>query len=233
MDPKMLCAFLLQHLETFKKLLRGKAIFRIPRVVHNAVADFKHAPWVVTAAYGFWNMANGFFQKINMGKIIQIDNCSDIAGKLKLIGRCGIGGKHNVLPFEIHPENPNILRVAMADPLDILAVDDLSIVTNMIIEPMVATPSDIHFGIERYYGNEQVAKMADAFSEERKKQQEARGRHQEEENEEVDNAPIVVLVNKIIEQAVNERASDIHIEAMETSVRVRFRIDGVMQEMMR
>ncbi len=141
--------------------------------------------------------------------------------------------KHNVLPFEIHPENPNILRVAMADPLDILAVDDLSIVTNMIIEPMVATPSDIHFGIERYYGNEQVAKMADAFSEERKKQQEARGRHQEEENEEVDNAPIVVLVNKIIEQAVNERASDIHIEAMETSVRVRFRIDGVMQEMMR
>lgn len=139
--------------------------------------------------------------------------------------------KHNVLPFEIHPENPNILRVAMADPLDILAVDDLGIVTNMIIEPMVATPSDIHFGIERYYGNEQVAKMADAFSEERKKQQEARGKHQEE-NEEVDNAPIVILVNKIIEQAVNERASDIHIEAMENSVRVRFRIDGVMQEMM-
>ncbi len=139
--------------------------------------------------------------------------------------------KHNVLPFEIHPENPNILRVAMSDPLDILAVDDLGIVTNMIIEPMVATPSDIHFGIERYYGNEQVAKMADAFSEERKKQQEARGKHQEE-NEEVDNAPIVILVNKIIEQAVNERASDIHIEAMENSVRVRFRIDGVMQEMM-
>ena len=98
---------------------------------------------------------------------------------------------------------------------------------------MLATASDIHFGIERYYGNELVAKMADAFSEERKKQQEARGRHPEEENEEVDNAPIVVLVNKIIEQAVNERASDIHIEAMETSVRVRFRIDGVMQEMMR
>lgn len=49
-------------------------------------------------------------------------------------------------------------------------------------------------------------------------------------NEEVDNAPIVLLVNKIIEQAVNERASDIHIEALEDSVRVRFRIDGVMQE---
>lgn len=58
-------------------------------------------------------------------------------------------------------------------------------------------------------------------------------RKQEEANEEVDNAPIVLLVNKIIEQAVNERASDIHIEALEDSVRVRFRIDGVMQEMMR
>lgn len=140
--------------------------------------------------------------------------------------------QHNVLPFELNPDNPNALRVAMSDPLDILAVDDLSIVTNMMIEPMVATPSDIRFGIERYYGNEQVAKMADAYSEERKKQQEARG-HQQEANEEVDNAPIVLLVNKIIEQAVNERASDIHIEAMENSVRVRFRIDGVMQEMMR
>lgn len=140
--------------------------------------------------------------------------------------------KHNVLPFELDPENPNILRVAMADPLDILAIDDLSIVTNMQIDTMVATPSDVHFGIERYYGNEQVAKMADAYSKERREQQSAREK-QEEGNEEVDNAPIVLLVNKIIEQAVNERASDIHIEALEDSVRIRFRIDGVMQEMMR
>ncbi|MCH5265675.1 MAG: Flp pilus assembly complex ATPase component TadA [Lachnospiraceae bacterium] len=140
--------------------------------------------------------------------------------------------KHNVVPFELDPENPNILRVAMADPLDILAIDDLSIVTSMQIEPMVATPSDVYFGIERYYGNEQVAKVAEAYSKERQEQQKAREKH-EEGNEEVDNAPIVLLVNKIIEQAVNERASDVHIEALEDSVRVRFRIDGVMQEMMR
>lgn len=140
--------------------------------------------------------------------------------------------KHNVVPIEVDVENPNILRVAMADPLDILAIDDLGIVTNMQIEPMVATPSDIHFGIERYYGNEQVAKMAETYSKERREQQNAREK-QEDANEEVDNAPIVLLVNKIIEQAVNERASDIHIEALEDSVRVRFRIDGVMQEMMR
>lgn len=140
--------------------------------------------------------------------------------------------RHNVVPIEVDKENPNILRVAMADPMDILAIDDLGIVTNMQIEPMVATPSDIHFAIERYYGNEQVAKMAENYSKERREQQSAREK-QDESNDEVDNAPIVLLVNKIIEQAVNERASDIHIEALEDSVRVRFRIDGVMQEMMR
>ena len=140
--------------------------------------------------------------------------------------------KHRVLPFEVDENNPNILRVAMEDPLNIIAIDDLSIVTNMQIEPMVASPSDIRFGIERYYGNEQVAKMADAYSKERKEQISAR-ESQEADNEEVDTAPIVVLVNKIIEQAVNERASDIHIEALEDQVRVRFRIDGSMQEVMR
>lgn len=140
--------------------------------------------------------------------------------------------KHRVVPFEVDEENPNILRVAMEDPLDILAIDDLSIVTNMQIEAMVATPSDIHFGIERYYGNEQVAKMAESYSKERREQQSAKEK-QEEANEEVDSAPIVMLVNKIVEQAVTERASDIHIEALEDSVRIRFRIDGVMQEMMR
>ena len=129
--------------------------------------------------------------------------------------------KHNVVPFEVDPDNPNILRVAMADPMDIIAIDDLAIVTNMQIEAMVATPSDVRFGIERYYGNEQVAKMAETYSKERREQQNAREK-QEEANEEVDNAPIVLLVNKIIEQAVNERASDIHIEALEDSVRVRF-----------
>lgn len=141
--------------------------------------------------------------------------------------------KHNVLPFEIDGNNPNILRVAMSDPLDILAVDDLAIVTNMQIDVMVATPSDIYFGIERYYGNSQVSKMAEEYTKEKREQQSAREKQQVEDNDEVDNAPIVLLVNKIIEQAVNERASDIHIEALEDSVRVRFRIDGVMQEMMR
>ena len=142
--------------------------------------------------------------------------------------------KHNAVPFEVDEDNPNILRVAMADPLDIIAVDALSIIANMQIEPMVATPSDIMYAIEKYYGNEQSAKLAESYSQERaEKSQKLKGNKEDEGNDEVDNSPIVLLVNKIIEQAVNERASDIHIEALEDQVRVRFRIDGSMQEVMR
>ncbi|WP_026835457.1 GspE/PulE family protein [Eubacterium xylanophilum] len=139
--------------------------------------------------------------------------------------------KHNVVPFQFDPENANILGVAMSDPLDIIAIDDISIVTNMQIEPMVATPSDIMYAIEKYYGKNQSAKLAESYSEERReKAEKLKSNREEENNDELDNSPIVLLVNKIIEQAVNERASDIHIEALEEETRVRYRIDGAMQE---
>ena len=140
--------------------------------------------------------------------------------------------KNNVIPFEVDENNPNILRIAMGDPLDIIAVDDISIITNMQIEIMVATPSDVAYAIEKYYGNEQSAKLAESFAQERMDKNQ-KLKKEEDGNDEVDNSPIVLLVNKIIEQAVNERASDIHIEALEDQVRVRYRIDGAMQEVMR
>ncbi len=142
--------------------------------------------------------------------------------------------KHQVVPFELDENNPKILRVAMSDQLDIIAADDLSIITNMQIEVMAATASDVMYAIEKYYGNEQSAKLADSFAQERmEKDKKLKGDKAEEGNDEVDNSPIVLLVNKIIEQAVNERASDIHIEALEDEVRVRYRIDGAMQEITR
>lgn len=140
--------------------------------------------------------------------------------------------RHWAVPFDLDPENPNILRVAMSDPLDIIAVDDLTIATNMMIEPMIASKDDVSFAIERYYGNEQASKMAEIYSKERAEKAGALAK-EEENSSDVDEAPIVQLVNKIIEQAVNERASDIHIEALEDAVRIRFRIDGVMKEMMK
>ena len=150
---------------------------------------------------------------------------------LKLV-REDVLRKNLLLPFAFSIENMNVLRVAMADPLDIVAIDDLAILTNFQIEPVISTPKDITRAIDRYFGNTEAMKVAEKFAKERKDQLAERKKEEEVANEDVSNAPIVQLVNKIIEQAVRQRSSDIHIEALENQVRVRFRIDGVLKEMM-
>ncbi len=137
--------------------------------------------------------------------------------------------KHAVIPFAFHPNNPNILRVAMADPMDIIAMDDLAIITNMQIEPVVATTTDVMKALDKYYGNAEAMAVAERYTREK----ESLYREQEEDvKDEVENSPIVLLVRTIVEQAVRLRASDIHIEPMETKVRIRYRIDGVLAEAM-
>jgi len=117
----------------------------------------------------------------------------------------------------------------MADPLDIYAVDDLSAVTGMQIEPAVAISEDIKATIDRYYGSQEAFAAAEQYTKER-----ALESHREQgdaaNREDVENAPIVTLVRTLIEQAVRQRASDIHIEALEAQIRVRYRIDGVLHE---
>lgn len=141
--------------------------------------------------------------------------------------------KYNVIPFEYSILNMNELRVAMSDPMDIYAIDDLSFITNMQVEPVVTTPSDISSALDKYYGNNEAMQAAEKFT---KEQEERKSNIKKEENinleDEINNAPIVQLVNKIIEQAVRQRASDIHIEPMESQVRVRYRVDGVLKTVM-
>lgn len=149
---------------------------------------------------------------------------------LKLVSEAVLR-KHSVIPFEFKKGNANILRVAMADPLDILAIDDISIITNLQIESVAAMPGDVAAAIDRYYGNAEVMKVAERYTRER--QEQYSNQEKEEQNEDVSNAPIVQLVTKIIEQAVHQRASDIHIEALEKQVRIRYRVDGVLKEAMR
>lgn len=141
--------------------------------------------------------------------------------------------KYNVIPFEYSMLNMNELRVAMADPMDIFAIDDLAFLTNMQIEPVVTTPADIIAALDKYYGNNEAMEAAEKFA---KEQEERKNSVKKEETinleDEINNAPIVQLVNKIIEQAVRQRASDIHIEPMEYQVRIRFRVDGVLKTIM-
>lgn len=138
--------------------------------------------------------------------------------------------KYQAIPIEIDPDNPNILKVAMADPMDIMAMDDIGLVTNLQVEPMLASEEGIKNAIDKYYGSAQAMEAAEAY---RQEQASALGGGDEEEgDEEIDNSPIVLLVKQIIEGGVRQRASDIHIEALENSVRVRYRIDGALKQVM-
>ena len=140
--------------------------------------------------------------------------------------------KYMLLPYEFAPDNPNVLRVAFSDPLDMIAMDDLSIITGMQIEVRVTTVKDVSQALDRFYGNSEAMKVADQFAAERREKY-GNNKEGKEESEEVKQAPIVRLVNQIIEQAVHKRTSDIHFEPLENQLRIRFRVDGVLQEAMR
>ncbi|MBO5239576.1 MAG: Flp pilus assembly complex ATPase component TadA [Lachnospiraceae bacterium] len=139
--------------------------------------------------------------------------------------------RYRAIPVEVDEYNPNVLKVAMSDPMDIIAIDDLAILTNMQIEPMLTSDDEITEAIGKYYGNQQAMEVAEQYRRER--EQEGLSQAEEEQvNEEIDNSPIVLLVKQILEGGVRQRASDIHIEPLETSVRVRYRIDGALKKVM-
>ena len=122
------------------------------------------------------------------------------------------------------------LLVAMADPANLFALDDIRTITGMDLQPVVATAADIEAAIRKYSRvDESVQKMASEAS-----------TAAEEEIADLERAatsleegPIVRMVNLLISQAIADRASDIHIEPMEREVRIRYRIDGVLSEVMR
>ena len=135
--------------------------------------------------------------------------------------------KHIMIPFAYAKDNMNVVRVAMADPMDMDAIDDFCIVSNMQVEPAIATIRDIMNTIDRYYGDSKMQIAARQYAKEREQIEQA----QQEGNFSGDeNSLIVQMVRKMIEKAARQRASDVHIEALEREVRVRFRIDGVLYE---
>jgi len=137
--------------------------------------------------------------------------------------------KHLMIPYEFVPDNVNQIKVAMADPMDLSAIDDFNIVTNLQVIPSVATARDILLALDRYYGDTETMKAAQEYAREREgivaKLQEV-----DISNSDVQSSPVVQLVTSMVEQAARQRVSDIHIEAKEDSVRVRYRIDGALYE---
>ncbi len=135
--------------------------------------------------------------------------------------------KHRAIPFEYSPDNMNVLRVAMSDPMDIAAMDDINIITNLQVEPVVATMGSVMLAIDHYYGQAEVNSALEEYTREKESQM---IEQEDMYSEDVNNSPIVQLVKGMIDQAVRQRASDIHIEPMERQVRIRYRIDGALYE---
>ncbi len=135
--------------------------------------------------------------------------------------------KHRAIPFEYSPDNMNVLRVAMSDPMDIGAMDDINIITNLQVEPVVATMGSVMLALDNYYGQAEVNSVLEEYTREKESQI---VEQEDMYSEDVNNSPIVQLVKGMIDQAVRQRASDIHIEPMERQVRIRYRIDGALYE---
>ena len=128
--------------------------------------------------------------------------------------------KNNILPIY---EEDGIVYVAMKNPNDILTVDYLRMLTGYEICPVVAADMELQAAIENFAN---MNSGVDNYDDEED------DLAVEAENLDIDDKPAVQLVNQIINNAIKAGASDIHIEALEKYMRVRFRIDGVLQEIM-
>jgi len=134
--------------------------------------------------------------------------------------------RYQVLPIGVIGD---ILTLAMVDPGDVFAIDDVRAAARMQIKPVVAAPSDLKAAIDRYHrADGELSDLTSALEEESSGQEVALAGANEPSE---DDAPIVRFVNLLISQGIQDKASDIHIEPAEFEMHVRYRIDGVLHEM--
>jgi type IV pilus assembly protein PilB len=136
--------------------------------------------------------------------------------------------KYQMLPIE---RTGDQLKVAMLDPTDIIAIDDVASITDLRINPVVAAADALQQAFERYLrSDDELSDLSEQIGETAAASTIV---FTESLDEQDSDAPIVRFVNLLITQAINDRASDIHIEPGERYLTVRFRIDGVLHEMQR
>lgn len=139
--------------------------------------------------------------------------------------------KHTVLPLK---REGRTLTVAMADPTNVGVIDDLKFITRFDIFPVIAGEYTLRNAIEKYY--EQSDAQLQSLLKDIQEEEELELIEEKEEEGPVqvaDDAPVVKLINGILTDAVKRGASDIHIEPFEDEIRVRYRIDGALQEIMK
>ncbi len=141
-----------------------------------------------------------------------------------------VATRFQVVPIE---RQGRVLKVAMANPSNIFAIDDIKFITGLEVQPVVCTESDVKAAIDRYYDSaDTLQEVLDGLEEDVEVVEEEEEPDAGALSAESQNAPVVKLVNSLLVDAVKRGASDIHIECYEKHMRVRYRVDGVLQEMM-
>src|SRR5216684_2740381 len=147
-----------------------------------------------------------------------------------------VARKYNILPVN---KTGATITIAMADPTNVFAMDDIKFMTGYNVEPVVASELGIKAAIDNYYGTTSSLELKKVMED--LQTQENADLEVLEDEEEIDvaaltegaeEAPVVKLVNLILTDAIKRGASDIHIEPYEKEFRVRFRIDGLLYEIM-
>jgi type IV pilus assembly protein PilB len=161
---------------------------------------------------------------VDSGVLTESQLVAALAQQIGMLVPQAVCRRYNALPIGWDDGH---LLVAMSDPANVFALDDIRSITNADVRPVVATKSDVVAAINRYFrADSDLDDLTLALDQD------------EDENltglkEVTEEAPIVKFVNLLITQAINDRASDIHIEPNERDLRVRFRIDGVLHDIMR
>lgn len=152
---------------------------------------------------------------------------------LKLIPR-DLANKYQIIPVS---KVGNMLTIAMSDPLNIFVIDDLRTLTGLSIGIIVTSHKEVQDAIDQYYG-ETTHKAIEELMEDLKSQEmeiiQMGETHETVDSEKlfrlVEEAPVVKLTNMILENGIRAKSSDVLIEPMENSVRIRYRVDGVLKE---
>jgi type IV pilus assembly protein PilB len=168
---------------------------------------------------------------------VDLDQFEVYPDVIKLVPR-EIAQKYMIMP--IHRIR-SFLTLAMVDPTDLAALEDVKFRTGLSIQPVITSESSIKNALNKYYGSSYALRLKRQL-EEVELAEDATVRiieEEEEEEEEVDDlavseeeAPVISLVNQILIEAIKKSASDVHLEPYESSVRVRYRMDGILYEVM-
>lgn len=128
----------------------------------------------------------------------------------------------------------NTLTLAMVDPLNVLALDDIRLIAGLDIQPAICAGKEFRDALENFYSSkanmEHLLKDAVGIGVEAKKKESEQDINLDELVEQTGQVSIIKIVNMMLVQAIKERASDIHIEPFEKEMKLRYRVDGVLHE---